>query len=557
MVFGLRIGGDRRVCWDLPCVPLMRIRPVLKSLSLGLVLCLAVILLWPPADKGAEPVPGAADRADARYVIKMSPGLNNMPGKRPFGIGEPLTGFTEVIQAFERRFPDTRIELVTVPGVREYLVTQLSSGAAPDVVAVNVEDVWVDVQKGWYVPLDEFLSAPNPFVVEQGNPDAPGTVEWWDMFKYQALSRGKAAPNNLNYCLTLSAVETGIFYNKTYFAEHGLRVPETWAELLDVSAAIKADGRIPLMVTMSSLADWTTDLVFDQFYYDLLPGIDLIQDPIREGYLEGYLDGEELAFLFTKGFFTREDPRWVEMARVIREFRSGLQRSLVDGEFMREFVNQEGIMMWSSSRSAYPIAMNKDLGFEWGVFYLPPITKATSSLASGHPMCVIGGAAQQYEVTNSAVKDTDPNLPLEDRMAQSERLKRVIAFLQFLCLPENTDRVVNEYPCFLPNIVGVDGLPVLQPFDEILERRYTTTKWVFSFDLRFTDITARMLGLYLADGIDRDGYLKWQEDNIRTAGESILRRKGVDLAVMEARWRELAPVRDGFTNLPRDGGDEP
>ena len=195
----------------------MRIRPILKSLSLGLILCIAVILLWPPAEEGPVPVPGAADRADARYVIKMAPGMFNMPGTRPYGIGEPLTGFTGVIEAFERRFPDTRIELVTVPAVREYLVTQLSSGAAPDVVAVNVEDVWVDVQKGWYVPLDGFLSAPNPFVVEPGDPNAPGAVEWWDMFKYQALSRGKAAPNNLNYCLTLSAVETGIFYNKTYF----------------------------------------------------------------------------------------------------------------------------------------------------------------------------------------------------------------------------------------------------------------------------------------------------------------------------------------------------
>ena len=375
------------------------------------------------------------------------------------------------------------------------------------------------------------------------------------MFKYQALSRGKAAPNGLNYCLTLSAVETGIYYNKTYFAEHGLRVPETWAELLEISAAIKADGRIPLMVSMSSLADWTTDLVFDQFYFDLLPGIDLFQDPAREGYLEGYLDGEELAFLFSKGFFTREDPRWVEMARVIRDFRSCLQRSLVNADYIREFVTQKGIMMWASSRSAYPIWSDKDLGFDWGVFYLPPITRATSHLASGHPMCVIGGAAQQYEITNSAVADTDPELPLEERMAQSERLKRVIAFLQFLSLPENTERVVNEYPCFLPNIVGLEGLPVLKPFEEILERRYTTTKWVYTFDLRFTDIAVRMLGLYLTGGIDLDGFLEWQEDNIRSAGESLLRRKGVDLSLFEERWQALAPVRAGFTDLPREGGE--
>jgi len=30
---------------------------------------------------------------------------------------------------------------------REWLVTQLSSGAAPDVIQINVEDVWQDIQK--------------------------------------------------------------------------------------------------------------------------------------------------------------------------------------------------------------------------------------------------------------------------------------------------------------------------------------------------------------------------------------------------------------------------
>jgi len=65
---------------------------------------------------------------------------------------------------------------------------------------VNVEDVWVDVQKNWYVPLDQFLEAPNPFIAEKGDPSQPGAKQWWDMFKYQAISRGKAAPDRLNYC---------------------------------------------------------------------------------------------------------------------------------------------------------------------------------------------------------------------------------------------------------------------------------------------------------------------------------------------------------------------
>ncbi len=204
--------------------------------------------------------------------------------------------------------------------------------------------------------------------------------------------------------------------------------------------------------------------------------------------------------------------------------------------------------------SGQAIWADKDLGFDWGVFYLPAMTTETTPFAAGRPMCVIGGAAQQFEVTNSALADTDPTWTLEERIQKSDRLKRVIAYLQFLSLPENTDRVVNEYPSYLPNIVGVEGLPQLEPFEAILERRYTTSKWVFSFDLRFGYTMRRMLGLFMEDGIDMDGYLRWQEDNIRSSGSSLVRRQAIDLGVFERRWNELAPVRAQMYGLPEGGG---
>ncbi|MEZ5278321.1 MAG: extracellular solute-binding protein [Opitutaceae bacterium] len=514
------------------------------------IIVIGVVLLWPPADEEGKSRSERAASGAVRYVLKIDPGVSYMPGSRPFGVGQPLLGLAEVIDAFEDRHPDTRIEVIRTPNSRDYLVTQLSSGAAPDIVAVNVEEVWVDVQKNWYVPLDRFLEAPNPYVVEKGDPDLPGAREWWDMFRFQALSRGKAGPDGRNYCLTLSAVETGLFYNKTFFEAHDLQIPATWEEFMALMAEIKGFGKIPLLVPLAALADWGTDLLFDQVYYNILPGIDLVKDPIREDYMQGYLDGDELAFLFTKGFFTRQDPRYVEVARMLKSLRPYMPQSIANADYRREFQNQQGIMFWASSAMTYPFWADRNLGFEWGVFYLPEVTTKTTSFASGTPMCVIGGAAQQFEVTATAVKDTDETLPFPERIESSERLKRAIGFLQFLSLPENTDRVVNEYPCFIPNIVGVRSLPVLDPFEKILERRYTTTKWVFSFDLRFSDIYQRMLGLFLEDGIDLDGFLRWQEDNIRTAGANLIRRQNVDVNRLEASWEKLAPQRAGTPGLP-------
>jgi len=94
-------------------------------------------------------------------------------------------------------------------------------------------------------PLDVFLEAPNPFVVEKGDPALPGAKQWWDMFIYQAISRGKAAPDNRNYCLTFDMIETGIFYNKTLFAQLGLKPPETWGEFIQIIDGDVYAGRSP------------------------------------------------------------------------------------------------------------------------------------------------------------------------------------------------------------------------------------------------------------------------------------------------------------------------
>jgi ABC-type glycerol-3-phosphate transport system substrate-binding protein len=530
-----------------------RISPsrLIRFTSLATVIAAGIWLLWPPAPARGPGPATDAPVASVKHVIRFAPGAGYFPGTIPQGLGPPLQGLSRVVAAFEAQFPDTRVEIINVPVAREYLVTQLSGGAAPDIVSVNVEDVWTDVQKQWYVPLDRYLNAPNPFVAAR-DPQAPGARQWWDMFRYQAISRAKQAPDGGNYCVSLDMVETGIFYNKTFFAAHGLRPPDTWSEFLALMARIKRLGKTPLLTNIDSLADWGQDLLFDQLYRDLLPGIDLTRDPARDAYLQGYLDADELTFLRTKGFFTRRDPRYAEVWRHLSELRPYINRDLVTTDLTREFVTQRGIMFWNGSWFVGRLAADRQLGFDWGVFYLPPLTRENSPYATGVPMCVIGGVGTQFEVTNSALADTDPALPFAERLNRSARLQRVVALLQFICLPENTAAIVNEYAGFIPNIVGVPALPPLAPFVKILERRYTTTKWNFSFDLRFNDILRRMLQLYMTGGIGKDEFLDWQYGNIDTAMANFTRRKPADFPRLEREWQRLAPVRAALPGLPAE-----
>lgn len=513
---------------------------MLRHVSLAVILCVGAWALWPrEAARPGESGGPARDRGSRKYTIRFAPGIY-MPGRKPQDVGKPLQGLFKVADEFEALFPDTRIEFSEAPvGSREYLVTQLAAEQAPEILNVNVEDVWQDVQKGWYVPLDAYLEAPNPFIPK----GEPGSVQWWDQFKYQAISRGKAAPDGKSYCITYDMVETGIFYNKDLFRRLGLSVPRDWEEFVDIQRKIEAAGIIPFLADRGSIADWGMDLVFDQLYGPILPGIDLSQDPKREAYMQGYLDWDEIAFLNTKGFFTRDDPRFLETFRILKAWRRFMEKNMATNELMKLFVTKKGAMLWDGSWAVYRLANDPDIDFEWGIFYLPPIPRSISRFADGHDMVVIGGSGTQFEVTNSAFDDThDP--------ATSTKLKRTIAFLQFLTVPKNVDRVVNEILALLPNVVGVEPRAPLRPFHEILQRRYTTTKWLYTFDLRFNEIFRRMLDLYLNDGIDEDEFLQWMESNVRSGSETVVRRKRLDLSKFESKWQELAPLRAGVAGLP-------
>ena len=516
-----------------------------KYILLAMILAVGVWALWPPGSQedgsirlGARRPASEAGAAGRKYHLRMAPGLY-LPGTMPGNVGKPLTGLLDVAEKFEELYPDTYVEFVGTPAVREWLVTQLAAGMAPDILNVNVEDVWQDVQKGWYVPLDAYLDKPSPFV----KPGEPGSRQWWDAFKYEAITRGKAAPDGKSYCISYDMVETGIFYNQDIFDRLGLKPPRDWVEFLDMQARLREAGYVPLLVPMVSASDWGVDLVFDQLYDPILPGIDLVKDPVREPYLEGYLDWDEICFLYGKGFFTRKDPRWVEVWRIIKEWRQHWNKDLTTADMMRLFITEKGAMYWSASWTVQQLARDPDIPFRWGVFYPPPIPASCSPYADGHPMCVIGGSAMQYVVTNTAFSDTgDP--------ATSERLKRAIAFLQFLTLPENTDRVVNEVLSMLPNVKGVEPHKELIPFDEFLRRRYTTTKWSYTFDMRFNEILIRMLDLYLNGGIDDDEYLAWTERNLDFAVKTTVRRKKVDFTAIQRAWDAMAPARARMKGLP-------
>lgn len=513
-----------------------------RHVTLALVVLAGLWALRPPKDEAAR---GGADAGASRatghrpYVIRVAPGFY-MPGKRINPGDPPLKAFREVGDAFERLYPDTRVEFLDVPlGQREWIVTQLAGGQAPEIVNLNVEDVWQDVQKGWYVPLDRYLEAPTPFVKDHR--------QWWDAFRYQDISRSKAAPDGKMYCVTLDMIETGIFYNKTLFRRLGLSPPKDWDEFLRLQSKIQRAGYVPMLANVGSLCDWGVDLIFDQLYRGIRPTLDVRDDKKRDMFYKGYLDWDEIAYLHRKrGFFSKGDPRWRETFRLLKEWRRFMPKDLGATDMTKEFIQGNGAMIWESSLFVQKLMSDPQRKFEWGMFYLPPMTASTSRFALGVRQCIIGEAATQFSVTNSAYTDTgDPDT--------SKKLDRCVRFLQFATTPHNCDRIVNEITALMPNVTGVPTKPELEPFVRNLEDHpYTTTKWMFTFDLRFSEIMSRMFYLYLVGGISEDEFLDWMQKNLDTATATVIRRKSLDLEPLDASWRRLAPLRQGMKELPNE-----
>ncbi|MCP5108042.1 MAG: hypothetical protein GY950_31940, partial [bacterium] len=82
-------------------------------------------------------------------------------------------------------------------------------------------------------------------------------------------------------------------------------------------------------------------------YYDIIDKLDVEPSlKTQQEYMTHYLTPKEVAFLFGKGFFTRKDPRWVEMHRILKEWRKYWAKELKNTDTARLFLTHRVGMVW-------------------------------------------------------------------------------------------------------------------------------------------------------------------------------------------------------------------
>ncbi len=364
----------------------------------------------------------------------------------PQAVGPKLRMARVIADEFEELNPGVTIEFRPSVGEANQLAsnlkTALVAGTAPDITYVQITEFWTDVNKGWFVPMDEYLAKPNPYV--------PNVEKWQDLFGPDLSMRYRAPDDNL-YTVAIDLVDTGVFYNKRIFEEVGVVVPTTWAEFVDVLEKIEAHGTyVPFSYQVGLLADWTTCVIREALQKDQLEQINLDGD--------NRVSIEEFSRAYKQGMFQSSNPTMQETFRIIKEWEEYWPKgwaTMTMTDATRLFATQEAAMNWDASWAMRTMRYDPAITFEWGIFPLPPITKETTPLSLGVTVPSVGGIGEQLAVTESAIKGDKVDLAMD--------------FLMYWTAPQNAGRLLDERLVYLPNIQGVIPSPGLEPFAKALE----------------------------------------------------------------------------------------
>jgi ABC-type glycerol-3-phosphate transport system substrate-binding protein len=363
----------------------------------------------------------------------------------------PRRALLVLAQKWEKMHPGVHIKFVINNPSDPYtwFRTVLTGETAPDIMWWQTDPRFTD--EGKVVPLDKWVNKPNPYDNQPGNPDR-GKL-WKDTFQppYKIVAQ---SPNHHYSWVPMDLVSTGIYYNEPLLKKAGLNPkgyrPATWAQWMKDMAKIKRAGIIPFCSDYVPLQWWAWGSLGDQLMWRDVDKYEVLH--YQPTHVPGSLDEEEMVRAILKeGWLPSKDQGFRELMRVMKDWSqywcSGWAVPAT-GPVARDyqlFVTNKLAFMWEGTWVNAQLRNDPKRRFPVGTFYLPPITRATSSAAKNPPIKpkgVGGYGSLNFCVTKSAVNHGNVDLAVD--------------FLQYITTPQNDSYVVNEQPQF---VVAVKGAP--------------------------------------------------------------------------------------------------
>ena len=310
------------------------------------------------------------------------------------------------------------------------LESQASGGAAPDLPWEQYGPVTSGaLPKGLLQNIKPYLEKPNPYV--------SGNTRWLSLFSKSTIPYMTSPNGNIEIILG-SSVETGMFYSKAAFAKAGITTaPATWAQFIADLGKLKAAGITPMMFADGALCNpsWFERLATSSLLAGQVSKFNVNHAQVTNGL--------DVAVGIHKGIISMSNPRYAEVWKLLGQLvrysgsgESGYDACAIPNATTPPLSSQSLLaqgkvgLLWGGS---WYIPQLSSVGFppsKFGVFPEPPITTASSPLATGtSTLGIIGGpnGNGQWGVTSQQA----------DHTMTPAKTKMVMNFLAWLFTPQH------------------------------------------------------------------------------------------------------------------------
>ena len=310
-----------------------------------------------------------------------------------------------VATAFNEQSDTTIVEPEPLPAGADYatsLKTVDATGNWPAIV--DMRDTITYIGAGKIAPIPEEVSA-------LVSPDAYGAAEDGNVYTLPTSA--------LN-----GEIGLNIVYNKDYFEENDLEVPETYDDFIELMEDIKANGDVPLATAAAEV--WPSDQLWK---------------PLAAPVFAEYSDDGGFWTVAEDGGATIEDLRdpLERLKHIIDNFVLEGWQSTADAQTTTLLVNDQAVMATSSAGLGRLKDINKvDPEFNAGLFIIPD-DDGTINV-----------------VKNSVVGDTAGGLAISAQAAEDEdEYASAVEFLEYFYSVEAAN-LMEEAGWISPNIVAAD-----------------------------------------------------------------------------------------------------
>lgn len=308
-----------------------------RLIALALLIVLALSLV-------ACTTPGNGDNGDNGNNGKGTPNFNVPEGGYDGSkveitfyhtMGSNLSDvLTLYIEEFNKLYPNITVKAEKIGGyddVRDQIKTEISAKKQPNLAYCYPDHVALYNLAKAVVTLDNLIDSTITVKRADGSEEVLGlTEDQKNDFIKGYYDEGKQFGDGLMYTLPFSKSTEVLYYNKTFFDQHNLKVPTTWDEMEETCKKIKEIDPTSIPLGYDSEANWFitmceqlnspyTSATGEHFLFNNETNKAFVRR-YRDWYQKGYLTTQNLYGSYTSGLFTALEPN--EEGKLIRSYMS-------------------------------------------------------------------------------------------------------------------------------------------------------------------------------------------------------------------------------------------